>query len=88
MPITPFLGDQKFDPETMRIMGVAFEIARAAIRRPSGGSADAMIAKRIIELAKAGERNTELLSELALDSLHSQRNEPPQQNPLGPGSFE
>ena len=81
MPITPFLGDQKFDPETMRIMGVAFEIARAAIRCPSGDSADAMIAKRIIELAKAGERNTELLSELALDSLHSQRNEPPQQIP-------
>jgi hypothetical protein len=78
MPITPFLGDQKFDPETKRIMGVAFEMARAAIGCPSG-AADAMIATRIIELAKAGERNTELLSELALDSLHSQRNEPPQQ---------
>ena len=81
MPITPFLGDQKFDSETMRIMGVAFEIARAAIGCPSGDPADAMIAKRIIELAKAGERNTELLSELALHSLHSQQNEPPQQNP-------
>ena len=72
MPITPFLGEQQFDPETKRIMGVAFEIARAAIGCPS--DADAIIAKRIIELAKAGERNTELLSELALeDSLRSQR---------------
>ena len=67
MPITPFLDDTKFDPETKRIMGVAFEIARAAIGCPSG--ADATIAKRIIELAKAGERNTELLSKLALDSF-------------------
>src|SRR5262249_18024955 len=33
MPITPFLGDQKFDPETKRIMGVAFEMARAAVPR-------------------------------------------------------
>jgi len=79
MPITPFLGDQKFVPETKRIMGVAFEMARAAIGCPSDDTADAIIATRIIELAKAGERNTELLSELALDSLHSQRNEPPQQ---------
>jgi len=70
MPITPFLGDQKFDPETKRIMGVAFEMARAAIGCPSG--ADAIIAKRIIELAKAGERNTERLSEFALDTLRSQ----------------
>src|SRR5262249_6171256 len=70
MPIAPFLGDQKFDPETKRIMGVAFEMARAAIGCPSG--ADAIIAKRIIELAKAGERNTERLSEFALDTLRSQ----------------
>jgi hypothetical protein len=37
MPITPFLGDQKFDPETTRIMGVAFEMARAAVKRDWGG---------------------------------------------------
>jgi hypothetical protein len=27
MPITPFLGNQKFDAETHRIMGLAFEMA-------------------------------------------------------------
>lgn len=74
MPITPFLGDQKFDPETKRIMGVAFEMARAAIGCPFGDSADRIIAKRIIELAKAGERNTELLSKLALETLRSPPN--------------
>ena len=53
MPITPFLGDQTFDPETTRIMGVAFEMARAAVKRDWGGLyANHSIAKRIIELAK------------------------------------
>jgi hypothetical protein len=32
MPITPFLDGQKFDPETKRVMGVAFEMTRAALR--------------------------------------------------------
>src|SRR5262249_1379778 len=62
MSITPFLGDQKFDPETMRIMGVAFEMARAAVKRDWGGLyANDSIAKRIIELAKDGERNPDTL---------------------------
>ena len=39
MPITPFLGDQEFDPETTRIMGVAFEMARASVKRDWGGRA-------------------------------------------------
>jgi hypothetical protein len=67
MSITPFLGDQKFDPETMRIMGVAFEMARAAVKRDRGGLyANHSIAKRIIELAKDGERNPDVLCEQAL----------------------
>jgi hypothetical protein len=70
MPITPFLGDQKFDPETTRIMGVAFEMARAAVKRDWGGLyASHIIAKRIIELAKDGERNSDLLCEAALKKL-------------------
>jgi hypothetical protein len=36
MPITPFLGDQTFDCETKRIMGVAFEMAYAAVERDWG----------------------------------------------------
>jgi hypothetical protein len=53
MPITPFLGGEKFDPETTRIMGVAFEMARAAVKRDWGGLyASHRLAKRIIELAK------------------------------------
>jgi len=47
-------------------MGVAFESARAAVKRP-GDLTDEMIAKKIIELATAGERNVEGLCEAALN---------------------
>jgi hypothetical protein len=67
MPITPFLGGEKFDPETTRIMGVAFETAREAVKRDWGGLyASHSIAKRIIELAKDGERNPDVLCGQAL----------------------
>ena len=66
MAIRPFLNGQTFDPETTRLVGVAFETARAAINR-SSDLTDEMIAKKIIELANAGERNVEVLSEAALN---------------------
>ena len=65
MAIRPFLNGETFDPETARLMGVAFETARAAVNRPADLT-DEMIAKKIIELAKAGERNVEGLCEAAL----------------------
>jgi len=58
----PFLHGQNFDPETTPLIGVAFESARAAVKRP-GDLTDEMIAKKIIELANAGERNVEGLCE-------------------------
>jgi hypothetical protein len=64
--IRPFLNGQTFDPETARLVGIAFETARAAIKRP-GDLSDEMIARAIIELAKAGERNVEVLCEAALN---------------------
>jgi hypothetical protein len=67
MPIRPFLSGQTFDPETARLLGVAFEMARAAIKCPRDLS-DEIIARRIIELAKAGERNVEVLCEAALNA--------------------
>ena len=66
MPIRPFLNGQTFDPETARLVGIAFETARAAIKRRADLS-DEMIARTIIELAKAGERNVEVLCEAALN---------------------
>ena len=66
MPIRLFLDGRRFDPETTRIMGIAFETVRIALRLTGGNLAEARIAERIIELAKAGERNPDLLCERVL----------------------
>ena len=46
MPIRPFLNGQTFDPETARLVGIAFETARAAIKRRADLS-DEMIARTL-----------------------------------------
>jgi len=53
MPITQFLNGHRFDPETRRILGVAFEQVCAALR--TGDCDDDVkqaIANKIIELRK------------------------------------
>ena len=73
MPITPFLGDISFDPETRRVMGLAFEMARVALGlNDHTGIANEVIAKQIIELAKLGERDPDLLCEVALQEFRRQ----------------
>jgi len=67
VPIRPFLNGQTFDPETARLVGIAFETARAAIKRRADLS-DEMIARTIIELAKADERDVDVLCEAALNA--------------------
>jgi hypothetical protein len=70
MPIRRFLDGQPFDLETIRLMGLAFEMALAALR-PTPDYADPLrevIARKIIELAKAGERDPERLCEGALSA--------------------
>jgi hypothetical protein len=47
-------------------MGVAYEMVRAALGY-KGTIADEVIANKIIELAKAGEKNPDLLCEDALN---------------------
>ena len=74
MPITPFLDDTKFDPEAKRVLSVAFEMARVALRLADRGDlTNEIIAKRIIELAKAGERNPDLLCEGVLKEFDERR---------------
>jgi hypothetical protein len=90
VPIRPFLSGQTFDPETTRLMGVAFEMAGAAVKR-SADLTDEMIAKKIIELAKAGERNVDVLCEAALNVPAGAVNAPnlpplPASPPEPPGS--
>jgi hypothetical protein len=70
MPIRPFLNGEPFDAETLRILGVAF--AQVAIALRVGDCDDDVkqaIANKIIELAKTGERNPDLLCEHALKEI-------------------
>jgi hypothetical protein len=73
MPITPFLNGERFDPESERILGVAFEMVCIALR--IGDCDDGVkqaIASKIIDLAKAGQRNPDLLCGTSIEG-HSQR---------------
>ena len=70
MPITPYLNGMSFNPETKRVMGVAFEMVCTALRLSDRGDlANEIIAKRIVELAKAGEHNPDLLCQGAIEQL-------------------
>ena len=68
MPIRSHLGGQHFDPETIRLMGIAFEMALVSLQRTDGSinPTRAAVAQKITELAKAGERDPERLCEGAL----------------------
>ena len=72
LTIIPYLDGFKFDRETKRIIGVAFEMTCAALRLTDRDDLlVAMVAKRIIELAREGKRNPELLCERALNDLRA-----------------
>jgi hypothetical protein len=74
VPISIFLEGQKFDPETTRVMGIAFEMTRAALRVSNQDElAPETIAKIIIEFAKSGERDPERLCDQALAGLRAPR---------------
>jgi hypothetical protein len=74
MPITPFLGGERFDPEVKRVMGLAYEMARAALRLADGRDFLAeTVAKTVIDLARAGERDPNRLCELTLERLGHSR---------------
>jgi hypothetical protein len=61
MPFRQYLSGEQFDAETTRIMGIAFEVARIARAGDRGAPADELIAKSIIELAQASERDADRL---------------------------
>jgi hypothetical protein len=48
---------RRFDPETHRILGLAFELTIALEIGKSGDEVKQAIAEKIIELVKTGERN-------------------------------
>jgi len=67
MPIAQFVDVSEFDPETKRVIEAAFEMARQALHLGDERKvANERIAKSIIELAKTGEHNADLLCESVL----------------------
>jgi hypothetical protein len=68
MSIIRYLYDVDIDAETKRVLDIALERTRASLGL-ADDLANGIIAKPIIELAKAGERNPDLLCEGALKKL-------------------
>jgi hypothetical protein len=69
MPIRIYLDGHRFPPETIRLMGIAFETAIQALH--NCGVIDPpreAIARAIIGFANAGERNPERLCDLAFEA--------------------
>ena len=72
IPITPFLDGYRPSAEERRILGVAFAMVCIALR--IGDSDDGVkqaIATKIIDLAKAGERNPDTLCDQALKEIRT-----------------
>jgi hypothetical protein len=70
--ITPFLNGERFDSETQRVLSVALEMVCVTLR--TGDCDDGVkqaIATKLIALAKAGERNPDILCEEALKEIRT-----------------
>src|SRR6266571_8620197 len=61
-------SDLDVDPEAKRVLGVALEKTRVSLGL-ADDFANGIIARRIVELAKAGKRNPDLLCEGAIEQL-------------------
>jgi hypothetical protein len=80
MPVVPFLRDAGFDAEATLLLSSAFDAAWQAVRTSGSGLADDMyaasrdmLARRIIEMGRRGERNQDRLVEDALAHLANSR---------------
>ena len=72
MPITPFLRDQAFDPETVEVMGKAFVTTCEALGLTDRTDAmTKLVAEKIIELAPRGFKNPLALHLAAMTEFES-----------------
>ena len=70
MPLTPYLKGAVFDPKAIEIMDRAFTAVRDSLQLPAGDDPTAeLAARKIIDLARAGERDPERLCALVLLDL-------------------
>jgi hypothetical protein len=73
MPIRRFLeGDRSFEPDEIEVLVMAFEDALLELQLTDREDAVTLtVARRIIELARQGERDPARLRDRALESLRS-----------------
>ncbi len=69
MPIIPFLKDEAFDPDHIQAMSAALGQVSTALGVSDQQSLE-VLATRIIELARRGERDAERLKERVLMEAH------------------
>ena len=68
MAIASYLDGFDADPETKQVLHAALEMTRASLGL-ADDFANGIIAKQIVELARAGERHPDVLCEGALKKL-------------------
>jgi hypothetical protein len=72
MPIREFLDGEKFDCETIRVLGLAFELVCAALRIENcADDVKKAIANKIIVLARGGELRPDALCEQVLKDIRA-----------------
>jgi hypothetical protein len=74
MQITPFLNGERIDQESRRVLSVALEMVCIVLRtgdRDEG--VKQVIATKLVALAKAGERNPDILCEQVLRDIRRAR---------------
>ena len=75
MPITPFLRNQAFDPETVEVMGKAFVTTCEVLGLTDRTDAmTKLVAQKIIELAQRGLKNPLALHVAAMQEFESDEN--------------
>ena len=68
MAMTSYRDEFNVDAETKQVLDLALEMTRTALGL-ADDFANGIIARQIVELARAGERNPDLLCEGALKKL-------------------
>jgi hypothetical protein len=70
MPITPYLRGQAFDPETIQVMGVAFENTCQALGlRETTDPITTLVARTVIEMAQRGIKGADRLTDAVLKEI-------------------
>ena len=83
MVIRAFIGDASFDPEALIVLNEAFGAALAELRTDRTDPLAAIVARKIIESARLGERDPKRLSEMALQNIRILQSRPPQAGVAG-----